>query len=248
MNETTSWVDRFSFIFSLLAIAGAIIWVIYNDTFSAFANYTEPPTWQLIRSTGLTAYILCTLSALWGLALSSKIVKDWSPGTLSILLHASTSWLAVIFGATHAILLLFDKYFTYHIADLLVPFQGPYRPFAVGLGTLGFWTILIVTISFSVKKRIGHQRWKLLHYTSYLGFGLISLHALLSGADAHRIGFLFLLGIAMMSVIILWGYRMGMSSVNSKKKVAGSRRSNQATTSNTSTLKRIKAEETETET
>lgn len=223
MNETTSWVDRFSFIFSLLAIVLAIIWLIYSDTFVAFASYEEPPIWQLIRSTGLTAYILCTISALWGLALSSKIVKDWSPGTLSILLHASTSWLAVVFGATHAILLLFDEYFTYRIVDLLVPFQGPYRPFAVGLGTPGFWTILIVTTSFSVKKRIGLQRWKLLHYASYLGFGLISLHALLAGTDANRIGFLFLLGMAMIAVVILWGFRMGMTSESNKKKARPSR-------------------------
>ncbi len=206
---STNWLDRLSIIFSLAALGFAIIWVIYNDTFAAFANTNELPIWQLIRSTGLTAYILCTLSALWGLALSSKIVKDWSPGTLSILLHATTSWLAVIFGATHAFLLLFDNYFTYHIADLLVPFNGPYRPFAVGLGTLGFWVILIVTVSFSVKKRIGHKIWKYLHYMSYLGFGLISVHAITAGTDASRIGFLFLLGLGMLSVLMLWGYRMG---------------------------------------
>lgn len=216
--STTPWVDRFSFIFSLLAIGSAMMWIIYNDTFTGLVNYNEPPIWQLIRSAGLTAYILCTLSTLWGLALSSKIVKDWSPGTLSILLHASTAWLAVLFGIIHAVLLLFDDYFTYHISDLLVPFQGPYRPIAVGLGTLGFWIILLVTVSFSMKKRIGQQPWKLLHYTSYLGFILISLHAFFAGTDANRIGFLFLLGLAMMSVIILWGYRMGMRTQNNKNK------------------------------
>ncbi len=218
MKKSTFWIDGLSFIFSIAAIGLAILWVIYSDTLATIADYTVPSTWQLIRSTGLTAYILATLSTLWGIALSSKIVKDWSPGTISLLLHASTSWLAVVFGAIHAILLLFDEYLTYEFLDLLVPFRGPYRPFAVGLGIIGFWILLVVNASFSVRKLMGNKYWRWLHYTSYLSFGLVSVHTLSAGTDATRIGYLFMLGVAMISVIALWLHRISPLGRNPKKK------------------------------
>ncbi|RDJ93895.1 hypothetical protein B4Q13_18750, partial [Lacticaseibacillus rhamnosus] len=72
----------------------------------------------------------------------------------------------------HALLLLVDKYFAYTIADVLVPFIGPYRPLAVGLGTLSLWVMLAVSASFWIKDRLGHRNWWWLHLTSYVTFGL----------------------------------------------------------------------------
>jgi predicted ferric reductase len=157
----------------------------------------------------MTAYILFTVSTLWGLALSSKIVKDWSPGTLSLLLHTTVSWLGVVFAALHAFLLLFDGYMPYQPAELVIPFIGPYRPLAVGLGTLSWWIMLLVALSFAVKTQLGHRRWKLLHYASYAGFFMGTAHALFAGTDAGKIGFQVVLGLAVLATAILTGYRIG---------------------------------------
>src|SRR5206468_4741955 len=119
---------------------------------------------------------------------------DWSPGPLSMLLHATTSWLAVALTLAHMGLLLFDNYYTYTLSNLLIPFTGPYRPIAVGLGILAFWIILAVTISFSMRKLLGRRAWLLLHYTSYVSFGLVAVHALFAGTDATRPGMLMILG------------------------------------------------------
>jgi len=83
-------------------------------------------------------------------------------------------------------LLLFDSYYTYTLSNLLVPFTGPYRAFAVGLGIIAFWMILVVTISFSMRKLLSRRAWLWLHYTSYIAFGLVAVHALLAGTDATR--------------------------------------------------------------
>src|SRR5260221_11243387 len=103
-------------------------------------------SWYLVRSAGMVAYALLAASMLWGLFLSSHVLKNWSPGPLTLVLHAATSWLAVVLSLAHALLLLFDKYYTYRIQDVLIPFVGPYRPFAVGLGVLAFWLMLVITI------------------------------------------------------------------------------------------------------
>jgi sulfoxide reductase heme-binding subunit YedZ len=209
MTKETGWYDTLSLVFSAVMISLFAYWTVQGHFFAGVLKTDRSMTWQLIRASGLTAYSLFTLSTLWGLALSSKIVKDWSPGTLSMLLHSTVSWLGIGFAAVHAVLLLFDQYVPYKVAEILVPFTGPYRPLAVGLGTLTFWIMLLVSLSFSVKKQLGHRRWKLLHYTSYAGFFLVTLHAVLAGTDAGRIGLQSLLGLTVLSVVILTGRRIG---------------------------------------
>lgn len=208
MKEEARWFDLFSLVFSVIMIALVAIWTIQGDFLTQALETNRSMTWQFIRSTGLTAYILFTVSMIWGLALSSKVVKDWSPGTLSMLLHASVSWLGVGFAAVHALLLLFDEYVTYSVPEILLPLIGPYRPLAVSLGTLVFWIMLLVAVSFSVKKRLGHRRWKLLHMSSYAGFFMVTSHALLAGSDAGRIGFQVMVGLAVLAVVLLTGHRI----------------------------------------
>jgi len=156
-----------------------------------------------VRSAGMVAYALLALSMLWGLFLSSRVLKNWSPGPLTLLLHAATSWLAVVLSIAHALLLLFDSYYTYTIQDIIVPFVGPYRPFAVGLGVIALWLTLVITVSFSLRKLIGRRAWLWLHYTSYGAFALITVHAMLAGTDATQGGvrvILFVFGAAVFAL------------------------------------------------
>jgi len=46
--------------------------------------------------------------------------------------------------------------------------------------------ILAVTISFSMRKLMSRRVWLWLHYTSYIAFGLVAVHALMAGTDATR--------------------------------------------------------------
>jgi len=74
---------------------------------------------------------------------SSKSRTAGSPGPVSMTLHSTLSWLALLFGLGHGLLLLFDDYFTYTLGNIFLPFTGPYRPEVVGLGTLAFWLFMI---------------------------------------------------------------------------------------------------------
>jgi len=208
MSKEKGWVDLLSLGFSAAVIGFFAIWTLHSGFLTGLVTADQSMVWQFVRSSGLTAYILFTLSTLWGLALSAKIVQDWSPGTLSMLLHSSLSWLGVAFGGIHVFLLLFDTYVPYRPLELLIPFTGPYRPLAVGLGTLTLWIMLLVTLSFSIKKQLGHRRWKLLHYTSYVGFFLVTAHALFAGTDAGKIGFQLVFGLATLLVVVATVYRI----------------------------------------
>lgn len=182
------WVD-WIMIAIILAVSGVSLLSTLNaGALSVSLVGNNQWSWYLVRSAGMMAYGLLAASMVWGLFLSSHLLKDWSPGPLTLLLHATTSWLAVVLSAAHALLLMFDSYYTYTISNLVVPFTGPYRPFAVGLGIIAFWLVLAVTISFSLRKLIGRRNWLWLHYTSYASFALITVHAMLAGTDASQSG------------------------------------------------------------
>lgn len=203
MIKPSPWMDRLAFAFSAVVIGVAAYWIVQNGLFSPALAQSDNWTWYVIRASGLTSYILLTVSMLWGLALSSKVFKNWSPGPLSMVLHSGLSWIALAFAALHALLLMADKYVPYQLTEVLIPFTGPYRPLAVGLGTIAFWVILVVTLSFSMKKRIGHRVWKWIHFTSYLAFVLVTVHGLTAGTDASRLGVRLVL---VASVVLVSGF------------------------------------------
>jgi predicted ferric reductase len=216
MTKETGWIDSLSLLFIIAMISFFALWTVQGDFAAKLLEMDRSMTWPLIRASGVMAYILFTVSMLWGLALSSKIVKDWSPGTLSMLLHTTVSWLGVGFATLHAFLLLFDQYVPYRLTELIIPFIGPYRPAAVGLGTLTLWIMVMVASSFAFKKRLGHRRWKLFHYISYAGFFMVTGHALLAGTDSSKIGFKVMLGLAMLVTVMLTGYRIGAGKPTSR--------------------------------
>jgi methionine sulfoxide reductase heme-binding subunit len=208
-SNSTRNTDLLVLVASLIVIGLSASWMIGSGMFNFTLLGDEKLSWHLVRSSGMVAYVLLLASTVWGLLLSSQSVKDWSPGPVSLTLHSTISWLALLLGLGHGLLLLFDKYFTYTLGDILVPFTGPYRPEAVGLGTLAFWLLVAISLSFPLKKRIGQTNWKRLHYTSYGAFGLVSLHGLFAGTDGTHLGFRLLVGGGMLLVFLLLGIRVG---------------------------------------
>jgi DMSO/TMAO reductase YedYZ heme-binding membrane subunit len=218
MEKTTKWTDTLVILGSLMIIGLSGWWMFTSGVFNLSLQSDTKITWHLIRASGIIAYLLVMASTIWGLFLSGQFVKDWSPGPISITLHSTASWLAVVLSLGHAALLMFDDYFAYTLGDVFIPFVGPYRPEAVGLGTLAFWLMVIISISFPFKRRIGNVMWQRLHYLSYAAYGMISLHGLFAGTDGERLGFRLLIGGGVMTVLLLLGIRMGKDQANDQAK------------------------------
>ncbi len=209
MVKPAKLMDSLALIFSIVVIGGAALWTLQNGIFAAASLSTNSNVvWYLIRSAGITAYVLLLLSMVWGLFISGRYVKDWSPGPLTLMMHSTISWLALILGFTHAVLLLGDSYFSYTLSDILVPFTGPYRTIAVGLGTLALWITLVVTVTFPLKRRLGHKVWLGIHMSSYIAFALVTLHGLTAGTDGGLLGFRLLMGLGVVAVALLLVIRM----------------------------------------
>jgi predicted ferric reductase len=139
--------------------------------------------WYLSRAAGLVGYLLLWAATAWGLVVSTKIAKGLIPAPFSTSLHEFLSLGALAFGGIHALALLGDQYIEFSLVDIVYPFAASYRPGWVGLGQLGFYLSLALTLSFYVRKRIGPKTWRTLHYLTFLAYALVVVHSLTSGTD-----------------------------------------------------------------
>jgi len=170
--------------------------------------------WQFSRATAVISYLLLSASMIWGLVLSTKISKDLTPGPAVLTIHNAVSWAALGLGVVHPLSLLFDSYFTFNIFHLLIPFIGPYRPLWVGIGVIALYGLLLTTLSFSWKKKIGHKAWRRIHWLTFPTYALVTIHGFMSGTDSPAIGAMYAL--STLAVLFLVNYRI-IAAGKSKK-------------------------------
>ena len=147
---------------------------------------SDPTFWLLARTSGLTAYLLLTLSVLAGLMLSSRPFGRAVKGAAVMDLHRLLALLGLASLAVHGTALLLDRTVRMPVAGLLVPGASPYRPVAVALGVIAAELMALVVVSFSVRKLIGRKAWRVLHWSTYAIFGLATVHGLLAGSDSAQ--------------------------------------------------------------
>lgn len=198
------------FAFCLVSLAGLLL--LSGTPPSAILNpwlgISVKTPWHLSRSAGTVAYLLLAGSTIWGLLLSSKIIKETVPASLALGMHNALSWLALALTGFHGLILLFDNYYTYDLASLAIPFIGPYRPGWVGLGIVGFYLMALVVLSFQFRKQIGQKTWRALHYLSFVAFVLATIHGLAAGTDSGKIGMQLMYMGSGLAVLFLTNYRL----------------------------------------
>jgi ferredoxin-NADP reductase/DMSO/TMAO reductase YedYZ heme-binding membrane subunit len=133
--------------------------------------------WYITRASALIAWVLMTLSVIWGILLSTRIMRRIdNPGWLRDL-HSYLGGMTLIMVALHMVTLMLDGYSQYTLVQVLVPYTKDYEPFAVALGILAFYILLAVQGSSLLIARMPRKFWKVVHYASYATLILVSLHA-----------------------------------------------------------------------
>jgi methionine sulfoxide reductase heme-binding subunit len=146
----------------------------------------DPTFWLLARASGLTAYVMLTLSVLAGLVLKARpFGKAIRPATLTGL-HRMLALTGLGALAGHATALVLDTTVKISPLALVVPGLAGYRPLATSLGVLAAELMIIVYASFSLRKRIGTKNWRRLHWATYGIFAMATAHGLAAGTDTTR--------------------------------------------------------------
>jgi sulfoxide reductase heme-binding subunit YedZ len=143
--------------------------------------------WYLSRATGLTAYLLLTLTVCFGLLVRTRAM-DWLMARWRWFdLHQFTALLALAFVALHIFSLLGDHYIGFRLDQLVVPLSSPYRPVWVALGIVALYLMLVVVGSFFARRLIGYTAWRAIHYVTFAVFLLALLHGLFAGSDTGQL-------------------------------------------------------------
>jgi sulfoxide reductase heme-binding subunit YedZ len=144
---------------------------------------SDPTFWLLARATGLTADALLTTSVLAGLTVKSRPLGARVKAAVVTDLHKFISLLGLGAVALHGLVLTLDSTVRMPLAALLVPGVSPYRPLATGIGVLAAELMLVIYLSFSLRRRIGVRNWRRLHYLTFAVFGAATVHGLAAGTD-----------------------------------------------------------------
>ncbi len=164
---------------------------------------TDPTFWLLARATGLTAYALLTASVLAGLTVKSRPLGARLKAAAVTDLHKFLSLLALGAIAVHGVTLALDSTVRISVAALFVPGLSPYRPLATGIGILAAELMLLIYVSFSLRRRIGVRNWRRLHYLTFAVFGAATVHGIAAGTDTWAFG-LYASSIAAVASLTVW--------------------------------------------
>ena len=146
-----------------------------------------PVAWLVARAAGLVAFGILTLSTWLGLGMSTRLLGARFQSRL-LGWHRTLAWTGLGMVGLHVGALLADPVMGFGLPAVLIPFAAPWRPAAVAAGVVAGWLMLMLTVSFRMRKRIGQRGWRRLHYASFAAFVLALGHALAAGTDLAGLG------------------------------------------------------------
>jgi DMSO/TMAO reductase YedYZ heme-binding membrane subunit len=146
----------------------------------------DPTFWLLARASGLGAYVLLTLGVLAGLVLKTRPLGRRLGAASVTAVHRTLALTSLGLLAVHGAALVLDRTVEVSPLGLLVPGLVGYRPFPTALGVVAAELMLVVYLSFGLRRRLGIAAWRRLHLTTYLVFAGATLHGLLAGSDSGQ--------------------------------------------------------------
>ncbi|WP_298229426.1 2Fe-2S iron-sulfur cluster-binding protein [Gryllotalpicola sp.] len=148
---------------------------------------TDPHLWWYVsRSAAIVAWTLLTLTTLWGILLSTRVLRVADNPAWLRTLHAHLSGIALLMTFIHVGSLLLDPYLRsqgFGIAAALVPLSSHYAPLPLSLGIVALYLMAAVGLSSLAMRLLPRRLWKGLHFASYAIVVLVAFHAATAGTD-----------------------------------------------------------------
>ncbi|MCU1358348.1 MAG: Flavodoxin reductase (ferredoxin-NADPH reductase) family 1 [Acidimicrobiales bacterium] len=140
--------------------------------------------WFVARSSGVVAWSLCTLSVIWGLLLSTRMLGRRPPGPWLLDLHRFLGGLSVVFVVAHLTGLVADSFVQFGPAELLVPLASAWKPVPVAWGVVAMYLLVAVEVTSLLRSRMPKRLWHRVHLGSFGLYAVSTIHLLTAGTDA----------------------------------------------------------------
>jgi len=142
--------------------------------------------WYVTRTSAILAWTLMTLSVMWGVLLSTRVLRKVDDASRLQDLHRYLGGVSLFMLALHMVSLMLDGWLHFSALELLVPFESSYRPLGVAVGILAFYLLIAVYGSSLIRDRLPQKFWKGLHYANYAAVIAVAFHAGLAGTDVGK--------------------------------------------------------------
>jgi len=142
--------------------------------------------WYLTRTMGIAAYITLVISCALGML---RVTARRSNEQLSWLVDEMHMFVASVSGVLalgHMVVLYFDPFLPFSLANLLLPVAEPYKPLAVDLGVFSFYCFAALLITSWARRRLKYGFWRNVHNLSIVLLVLVTFHGWLAGSDASE--------------------------------------------------------------
>ena len=148
-----------------------------------FAEVSSKLPWFIARSGGLVAWAVCTASVVWGLTLSTRLVRRKGAPAWLLDLHRFLGTLSIVFTVVHLLGLWLDTFVPFSIKDFFIPYRNRWRPGWVAWGIVAFYLLIAIQVSSWAMRKMPRKVWHTIHLTSFLLFAFATIHAFGTGAD-----------------------------------------------------------------
>lgn len=175
--------------------------------------------WYVTRASGLVAAMALIILMLSGIGFITGTTYRFIEPLTGWVTHRALGIILTVSLLIHVVALYFDRFVSFSITDLLIPFASQYQPaqilgFTLGspylaMGIVAFYLILLIVLVSILWVEGKTRSWKRIHLLSYPVAVLVFFHALMLGTD-FRSGvprYLLIIlggGVLLASLIRLW--------------------------------------------
>lgn len=177
-------------------------------TIAVLGELNAKLAWYASRASGLIAWAVVTLSILWGLALSTRLIRRKGVPAWLLDLHKFLGTLSIVFVAVHVLALWADNFVYFGPRELFVPFTSSWRPVAVAWGIAATYLLVAIQITSWMMKRLPRKLWHRVHLLSFPMFILSTVHGFSAGADNKNLAVQWLALTGGLLVFLLVTFRL----------------------------------------
>ncbi|HEY6429539.1 MAG TPA: ferric reductase-like transmembrane domain-containing protein, partial [Acidimicrobiales bacterium] len=181
----------------------------------AAVGHGSTALWYLTRATGLVALMMLSATVVIGVVASVGWTSERWPRFLSQSVHRNLSLFCIALIGVHVVTTVGDGYVPIGLADAIIPFRSPYRPFWVGLGAVAFDMLLAVAVTSALRRRIGVAAWRGVHWLAYACWPIAVVHGLGAGSDARVPGAMLVLVLCAAAVAAALAWRLAAGRARS---------------------------------
>ena len=140
-------------------------------------------SWYAARASGLIAWAVVTASILWGLAVSTRLIRRKGVPAWCLDLHKFLGTLSLLFVAVHIVALWADTFVYFGPRELFVPMASKWRPGPVAWGIAATYLIVAIQLTSWAVRKLPRKLWHMVHLSSFLMFVFATVHGFTAGAD-----------------------------------------------------------------